>query len=182
MSKFARPTAPDPYTLLPDAPAFTLTSEDLEDGKAMPLAHVHVRPGGENVSPQLSWSGAPEGTKSYVVTCFDPDAPTVSGFWHWIVAGVPADVTSLERDAGAEGGGNLPAGAVHLRNDFGDNAYGGAAPPEGDGPHRYMFVVHALSASAEDMEWEADDPAGYASFATTDTTLARARLTVTYER
>lgn len=135
-----RPVTPDPYPLLPAVASFTVTSEDFEEGDH--LADLHVAQFG-NTSPQLSWSGAPEGTQSFVVTCFDPDAPTVSGFWHWVVVDLPADCTSLGQGAGADDSA-LPGGAFHVRNDGGKAAYMGCAPPKGDQVHRYMFVVHAV--------------------------------------
>lgn len=135
-----RQGAPGPYDFLPPVPSFQVASDAFEDGGNLPLAHT-LR--GGNTSPQLSWSGAPDGTRSYAVTCFDPDAPG-AGFWHWAVLGIPPQVTDLPADAGAPGGAGLPEGAVHLTNDFGRQDYGGAAPPRGDGPHRYAFAVHAL--------------------------------------
>ncbi|MDO5629347.1 MAG: YbhB/YbcL family Raf kinase inhibitor-like protein, partial [Mobilicoccus sp.] len=133
-----RPTAPNPYDLLPTVPSFTLGSAEFSDGGALPAAHSY---GEDNVSPSLQWSGAPEGTKSFVVSCYDPDAPTPSGFWHWFVVGVSADTTELPAGAGMiGGGGKLPAGAVQLHNDFGTNDYAGCAPPPGDRPHRYIFA------------------------------------------
>ena len=118
-----RPVAPNPYDLLPAVPSFTVTSDDVRDGQ--PLSDDQVAAEG-NRSPQLSWSDAPEGTKSFTVTCFDPDAPIVSGFWHWVVCDIPADVTSLPTGAGS-GDDTLPAGAFHVRDQ-----YEGYRPAPGD--------------------------------------------------
>ncbi|TDQ48263.1 YbhB/YbcL family Raf kinase inhibitor-like protein [Actinorugispora endophytica] len=140
----ARP--PSPYDFLPEVPAFDVTSRDIADGRAMPRRNTSgiIGTGGEDVSPHLAWSGFPEGTRSFAVTCFDPDAPTASGYWHWGVFNIPAGVTELAAGAGGEGGAGLPRGAVTVRNDAGSKRYVGAAPPAGHGPHRYFFVVHAL--------------------------------------
>lgn len=135
---------PNPYDFLPQLPALTVTSKDLTDGAELAARHrsgIMEVAGGEDVSPQLSWSGAPDGTRSYAVTCFDPDAPTASGFWHWAVYDIPADVTELPTDAGSD---PHPGGGITLGNDAGLNRYAGAAPPEGHRTHRYFFMVHAV--------------------------------------
>lgn len=170
-----RPQTPDPYPLLPAAGSFTVNSTDVTD--QVQLGKDFTYEGG-NTSPQLSWSGFPAETRGFVVTCFDPDAPTPSGFWHWLVLGLGADVTELPRGAGAVGGANLPAGAFHVRNDFGELGYGGAAPPAGDQVHRYFFVVHALDVDRLDVD-ETVTPA-VASFNLAFHTLARAIITPVY--
>jgi Raf kinase inhibitor-like YbhB/YbcL family protein len=174
-----RAIAPDPYDFLPVVPSFELLSTDIREGEPLGLAHVHssANPAAGNTSPQLAWSGAPAGTKSYVVTCFDPDAPVPSGFWHWLAIDIPAATTSLDRGAGA-GNTSLPAGAFHVRNDYGSLDFGGAAPPAGDHPHRYFFVVHAVDVDTLGID-DAVSPA-VASFNLVFHTLARARLVATY--
>ncbi|MDX6308349.1 MAG: hypothetical protein QOI06_1395 [Nocardioidaceae bacterium] len=146
-----RPTPEDPYAKLPSAPAFSVTSPQLTDGEALPGSAVAS---GDNRSPELSWSGFPEGTKSFTVSCFDPDAPTPSGFWHWFVVDIPGDVTSLAAGAG-DSDDSLPGGAFHLRNDIGNSSYDGAAPPEGDFAHRYYYVVHAVGEDKLGVDGEA---------------------------
>jgi Raf kinase inhibitor-like YbhB/YbcL family protein len=168
-----RPVAPDPYDLLPQVPSFTLTSDDVTDGR--PLKDDQVAGKGDT-SPQLSWSGAPEGTRSYTITCFDPDAPTPSGFWHWVLVDVPADVTSL--DAGASAG-DLPGTAFHCRNDAGTLGFAGAAPPQGDQVHRYYFVVHAVT--EETLGVDADASPAVVSFNLAFKTAGRAILHGTYQ-
>ena len=172
-----RPIAPDPYDLLPRVSSFTLESSEIRHGAPVPERHVY---GGGNHSPQLSWRGAPAGTGSFVVTCFDPDAPTPSGFWHWVVVDLPASITSLASGAGKEGGTDLPAGAFHCRNDYGSLSYGGPAPPKGDRPHRYYFAVHALDVERLGVD-EAASPAAV-SFTMLRHTLGRALLVPTYQR
>jgi Raf kinase inhibitor-like YbhB/YbcL family protein len=170
-----RPLAPDPYELLPIVGSFTVTSSDVSDG--VPLGEEFAFVGG-NLSPQLSWSGFPEQTRGFVVTCFDSDAPTPCGFWHWAVLGLGAGITELARGAGAEGNAALPEGAFHCRSDFGVKAYGGAAPPPGDRPHRYYFVVHALD--VERLDVNADATPAVVSFNLAFHTLARAIVTPVY--
>jgi Raf kinase inhibitor-like YbhB/YbcL family protein len=131
--------------------AFSLTSSDLADGQTVPMKHVFTALGGENLSPALSWSGAPEGTRSFAVTVYDPDAPTGSGWWHWTVFNIPASATGLPGGVGADGAG-LPAGAGQCRTDYGAPGWGGPYPPKGDKPHRYIFTVHALGTDHLDLD------------------------------
>jgi Raf kinase inhibitor-like YbhB/YbcL family protein len=173
VSTLDRPVTPNPYDLLPATASFTVTSEDVTDGR--PLKDDQVAAKG-NTSPQLSWSGAPEGTKSYVVTCFDPDAPTPSGFWHWVLVDVPAEVTSLAAGAAAA---DLPGKAFHCRNDGGQAGFMGAAPPEGDQVHRYFFVVHAVG--EESLGVDADASPAVVSFNLAFKTLGRAIVHGTYQ-
>lgn len=167
-----RPVAPDPYELLPSVPSFAIASDDLTDGAPLDTKFVHPSAGGENVSPQLRWSDFPEGTSGFAVTCFDPDAPTGSGFWHWVLVNLPGSSAELARGAGS--GEGLPDGAFHVRNDFGERGYGGPAPPAGDGDHRYVFAVHALDVDRLDLTDDAS-PA-YVGFNLTFHTLARATI------
>ncbi|MDK1704086.1 kinase inhibitor [Serratia rubidaea] len=157
---------------------FRLYSNDLQDGAAMPEAQVFNGMGyqGENLSPHLAWSGAPAGSKSFVVTLFDPDAPTGSGWWHWVVANIPADVSELPAGAGS-GRPGLPAGALQTRTDFGKAGYGGAAPPQGES-HRYQFTVHALD--VEHIEVDADASGAMVGFNVHFHSLGSASLTVLY--
>jgi hypothetical protein len=172
----------DPFAGLPKVPSFTLTSTSVEDGKpfAGPQKSGQMGiPGGEDTSPQLTWSGAPAGTKSFAVTVYDPDAPTQSGFWHWTVVNIPADTTSLPAGAGDDSGSGLPAGAVQYRNDAGSARYVGSAPPAGHGPHRYFITVHALD--TEDLGVPADASAAYVGFNICSHILGRATITATAE-
>ena len=123
---------------------FKLWSDDFEDGGKLPLEQVLNGFGheGRNISPHLSWEGAPDGTQSFVVTLYDPDAPSGSGWWHWVVIDIPGHVTGLRKGSGS-GQASLPEGALQTRTDFGGPGYGGAAPPPGPS-HRYIFRVQAL--------------------------------------
>jgi Raf kinase inhibitor-like YbhB/YbcL family protein len=165
-----------------DAPPFRLVSPDLVPGA--PIANSHVFNGfgcsGGNVSPALSWSNPPEGTKSFALMVHDPDAPTGSGWWHWVVWNIPAKAQSLPARAGDPASGLLPAGAVQGNTDFGSPGYGGPCPPPGDKPHRYYFRLHALK--VEKLDLPAGATAALVGFNVTANTLAVAELMATYSR
>ena len=174
-----RPTPPNPYDFLPQVPSFPVTSTDIDHGERLAAPHTSGMmgvDGGEDRSPQLSWSGFPDGTRGFAVTVFDPDAPTASGFWHWAVTGIPASVTELPGGA-ADGG--LPEGAVQLRNDAGVAGFVGAAPPAGHGTHRYYVVVHALD--TDDLGVPADATPAYLGFTLFSHTLARGTIVATFD-
>ena len=171
-----RPVAPAPYDLLPPVPAFNLTSTDVADGR--PLDEPFTAPGG-STSPHLAWDGFPETTRSFMVNCFDPDAPTPAGFWHWTVANLPASVVELPRGAGSPDG-SLPDGAVQTKSDDATVGYLGAAPPPGDRPHRYYFAVHALDVERLDVD-ESATPTSVA-FQALFHTVARAVIAPTFQR
>lgn len=169
----------NPYAGMPEKPGFTLTSTDIQDGEPLPAETYAEYAGGSNESPQLSWSDFPAETKSFVVTCFDPDAPTGSGFWHWAVANIPGSVTELPANAGALGGSHLPEGAITMPNEKREPAFTGAAPPEHTGVHHYWFVVHALDVDRIDVDPQAT-PA-VLGFMMREHVLARAIIVATGE-
>jgi Raf kinase inhibitor-like YbhB/YbcL family protein len=170
------------YEYMTKVPSFTLVSDDMTDGKPMarPQASGIFGAGGTDTSPHLRWEGAPAETRSYAVTCFDPEAPTGSGFWHWTLFDIPATVTELPAGAGAPDGSGVPAGAVQSRNDANTLGYVGAGPPPGHGPHRYVFAVHALD--VEKTGATVDSTPAFVGFTMYGHTLARAVLTATFER
>ena len=155
---------------------FTLTSPTLTGNAALPLAHVHTDAGGQNHSPELHWANPPAGTKSFALSCYDPDAPTGSGFWHWYVINLPAEARGLAENAAA----SLPAGARHARNDYGDYHYGGACPPPGHGAHRYIFTIHALD--CERLDLPEDTTTARIGFNVWAHSLGSASLTTTFGR
>jgi Raf kinase inhibitor-like YbhB/YbcL family protein len=164
---------------------FTVRSNSFKDGDYLPNAHILSAEfgfgcQGNNQSPHLAWSGAPAGTKSFALTCFDPDAPTGSGFWHWLVVNIPADVTQLDVDAGNPTAPKLPQGALQTRTDFGTPGYGGPCPPAGDHPHRYLFTVFAVG--TDRLSVTADTSAAVIGFQLHFNTLARAAIMGLYKR
>ncbi|WP_239334516.1 YbhB/YbcL family Raf kinase inhibitor-like protein [Frankia sp. CiP3] len=180
MSSLDRGTPPDPFDLLPRVPSFTLSSGDFSDGGTLALSAVHTSAGGENLSPHLAWTGFPAGTRSFVVTCFDPDAPTGSGFWHWTLVDIPLSVTELPHGVASGDLLGLPSGSFHVRNDYGTADFGGAAPPEGDRPHRYIFAAHAVDVPSLGLPDSVSS--AVVGFNLAFHTLARGVLRATYQR
>jgi len=165
--------------------ALVLTSNNFTEGAALPMDHILSADfgfgcSGGNKSPQLAWTGAPAGTKSFALHCFDPDAPTGSGFWHWVVVNIPADVSELKLDAGNAKSGLLPKGALQTRTDFGTPGYGGPCPPEGLGAHRYQFTLFAVK--QESLPVNVDTSAAVIGFQLFFNTLEKVTLTGKVER
>ena len=167
---------------LTQAAGFQLTSPQIKAGGTISQSFEFNGFGcsGENKSPALKWSGAPKGTRSFAVTVYDPDAPSGSGWWHWMVINIPADVNELASDAGAVGGANLPRGAIQARIDYGVAGWGGVCPPQGDKPHRYIFTVHALKVDKLDVP--ADATAALTGFMINGNALGKASFTARYGR
>ena len=167
---------------LAQAAGFTLTSPDIKPNAMIDKKFEANVFGcsGENKSPALKWSGAPKAAKSFAVTVYDPDAPTGSGFWHWFVVNIPANVTELKPDAGKTSGANLPPGAKNVRIDYGFAGWGGPCPPEGDKPHRYIFTVYALKTDKLDIP--PDATAAVAGFMTNANAIGKASFTARYGR
>ncbi|MGA2491371.1 MAG: YbhB/YbcL family Raf kinase inhibitor-like protein [Roseiarcus sp.] len=160
---------------------FTLTSADIAEGE--PIAKIHAFNGfgcgGGNVSPALSWSGAPPETQSFALTCYDPDAPS-GGFWHWIAFNIPPNVANLPRGAGDPKSAAAPKGAVQSRTGYGTTGYGGPCPPKGDKPHRYQFTIFALDVARLDADEQSSGSAVGSNLKFH--TLAKATLTGLYGR
>jgi Raf kinase inhibitor-like YbhB/YbcL family protein len=157
---------------------FTVSSNSFKDGDYLANAHILSADfgfgcEGNNQSPHLAWSGAPAGTKSFAVTCLDPDAPTGSGFWHWLVVNIPPNVSELALDAGNPKAPKLPAQALQTRTDFGTPGYGGPCPPPGH-PHRYLFTVFAVG--TDTLSVTADTSAAVIGFQLHFNTLAKAAI------
>lgn len=161
---------------------FRLTSPDIRNGAAISEQHVFNSFGcqGGNLSPALAWSGAPAGTKSFAVTVYDPDAPTGSGWWHWVVFNIPASATQVPRNAGDAQAKGLPAGSIQGRTDFGKPGYGGPCPPAGDKPHRYQFTVYALK--TDKLPLDENAPAAMVGFYLHQNLIQKAVLNASYGR
>jgi len=170
-----------PYDTISQVPSFTVTSTDVADDEELPTPHVSgiFGAGGSDTSPQLSWSGFPEETKSFAITVYDPDAPTGAGFWHWAVVDIPTSVTSLETGVGDESGSGLPAGALQLKNDASLASFLGAEPPAGSGKHPYYIGIHALDVEA--LGLDAGATPAFLGFTMAGHTLARAVITPWWE-
>ncbi|MCF6282297.1 MAG: YbhB/YbcL family Raf kinase inhibitor-like protein [Candidatus Polarisedimenticolaceae bacterium] len=162
------------------AEGFTLSSPDISGQ----LSHAQVFNSfgcsGENISPQLNWQNAPKGTKSFALTVYDPDAPTGSGWWHWVVFDIPVDVRSLATNAGNIKAAVAPKGSIQSRTSFGSEGFGGACPPQGDAPHQYIFTIHALK--IESLGLKADAIAELVGFYLGQNTLAKASVVAYYGR
>jgi Raf kinase inhibitor-like YbhB/YbcL family protein len=159
---------------------FRVTAPDLVSSGRITAAHVFNGMGctGQNISPALNWTGAPAGTKSFAVTAYDPDAPTGSGWWHWVMYNIPADATGLQ--AGAGTGRNAPRGSQEGNTDFGSKGYGGPCPPVGDKPHHYHFTVYALKVDKLDVPGNATS--AMIGFYIHANRLASAQVTALYGR
>ena len=156
---------------------FTLESFDLKGQLTEAQEFDKFGCNGKNVSPELSWRDAPKETKSFAITVYDPDAPTGSGWWHWIVINIPADENRIRTCAS---GKEMPKGAIELANDYGTVGFGGACPPKGDKPHRYIFTVYALDVPKLDLKPDTNAPV--AGFMINAHTIAKASLIAYYGR
>ncbi len=161
---------------------FILKSPQLQQGEQLNTEQVFSGFGctGKNISPALYWEGAPENTKSFAVTVYDPDAPTGSGWWHWIIFSIPANVTSLAKNAGDPASELVPKASIQSKTDFGKSGYGGACPPQGDKPHRYQFTVYALD--IEKLPLDENASGAMVGFYLNQHVLAKSTITVYYSR
>ena len=161
---------------------FKLSSPDIKPGAKISMEQVFNGFGctGTNLSPALTWSGAPAGAKSFALTVYDPDAPTGSGFWHWVVFNIPASATGLPKNAGDPKANLMPQGAVQSRTDFGVPGWGGPCPPAGDKPHRYIFTLFAVD--VDHLDANADTTAAVVGFNLHFHTVAKATFTGKFGR
>jgi Raf kinase inhibitor-like YbhB/YbcL family protein len=164
------------------AAAFELKSPTIKPNSTLTIDQVFKGFGceGKNISPALEWKNPPAGTKSFAVTVYDPDAPTGSGWWHWVMFNIPATVTKLDAEAGNPASGKAPAGAVQSRTDFGAPGFGGACPPPGNKPHRYIFTVYALK--VDKIDADANASGAMVGFMLNANKLGKASFTAKYGR
>ncbi|MBU2871868.1 YbhB/YbcL family Raf kinase inhibitor-like protein [Colwellia sp. E2M01] len=164
------------------ANALTLSSQDITDGELMSKSQEFTGFGctGGDLSPQLQWKNIPEGTKSFAITAYDPDAPTGSGWWHWQIINIPLSVTDLATGAGNTKTDLAPTGSMQINNDYGSRGFGGACPPVGHGVHHYQFTVHALS--VDNIELPADASGALAGYMINANTIATSTIVALYER
>lgn len=159
---------------------FTLKSKDLKGQLTMKQVFQGFGCSGENISPQLSWENAPAGTKSFAVTVYDPDAPTGSGWWHWVILNIPANTNELKANAGDPTSNIAPKGSLQTRTDYGKAGFGGACPPKGHGFHKYEFTVYALK--REKFDFSSNMPAAQVNYMIKSNALAQATLIAYYKR
>ena len=164
------------------AETFKLASKDIAQGEFMSKAQEFSSFGctGEDISPQLQWSGAPKGTKSFAITAYDPDAPTGSGWWHWQIVNIPATTPELDSGAGSTKKDLKPKGSTQIKNDYGSRGFGGACPPAGHGVHHYRFTVHALS--VEKLELPADASGALTGYMINANTIESSTIEALYKR
>jgi len=160
------------------AESFTLGSETLKGQISKAQEFDGFGCNGENISPELHWSHAPKGTKSFAITVYDPDAPTGSGWWHWMIVNIPADTTKIL--TGASGKQTLPKGALETTTDYGHAGFGGACPPQGDKAHRYVFTVHALD--VESLPVKSETKSSVVGFMINKHTIQKASVISYYKR
>ncbi len=162
------------------AQTFTLKSNEISGQSTKKQEFNGFGCSGENVSPQLSWANAPEGTKSYAITMYDPDAPTGSGFWHWVVFDIPSNINELVSKAGNVSLNLAPKGTIQSKTDYGTNGYGGPCPPMGHGFHQYIFTIHALK--VDKLGLDANTNPAIVGFYLWQNTLAKSSIVMYYNR
>jgi len=164
------------------ADTFKLSSQDISDGEFMSKTQEFNGFGcvGGDLSPQLKWSGAPKGTKSFAITAYDPDAPTGSGWWHWQIVNIPHNVNEMAAGAGSTQKDLAPKGSMQIKNDYGSRGFGGACPPKGHGVHHYRFTVHALS--VEKLELPADASGALTGYMINANTIETSTIESLYRR
>lgn len=160
------------------AESFTLKSDTLQGQISKAQEFNGFGCSGENISPELHWSHVPKGTKSFAITVYDPDAPTGSGWWHWLIVNIPVDTNKITANASAEN--KLPKGALETTTDYGITGFGGACPPQGDKAHRYVFTVHALD--VENLPVKTDSKSAVVGFMINKHTIEKASLISYYKR